>query len=120
MKLHYFGKMRKKIGDAVVAGIRVVFVLDVLLGEFVAQRRSSFFKTIIVFLATIKVDREFRHPYGISFRQQEGIVVTPVLLGDGLTENRTQHCQKRKPCVRSRIELLGSFCDQRCALCAHR
>ena len=120
MKLHYLGEMRKKIGEAVVALIRVVFMFDVFLGEFVVQRSSSFFKSIVVFLAAIKVDREFRQPKGISFRKQKRIVVIPVPLVDRLTKNRTQHGQQRKPRVRCRIELLGSFRDQCRALRAHR
>jgi len=120
MKLHYFGEMRKKIADGVVAWIRVVFMFDVFVGEFTVQRRRSLFKSIVVFLATVKVDREFRDPTGISFRQQKGIIVTPVPLGDGVAKDRTQRCQQRGPRVRSRIELPGSFRDQCCALRARR
>ena len=41
--------MRKKICDAVVTGVGVVFMFDVFVGEFVVQRHSPFFKSIVVF-----------------------------------------------------------------------
>jgi hypothetical protein len=59
MELHGLGEVGHKITGAMVAGIEMELMLDLLSTELLIQRLSSLFETEFVFVAAVEVDGEF-------------------------------------------------------------
>src|SRR5271163_3991646 len=59
VKLHHFAEMRHEVGEAVVARIRVIFMLYPLLQQLVVKHRRTLLKAVIVLLAAVEINRQF-------------------------------------------------------------
>ncbi len=57
VEFHDFNKVGQEIINAVVARVGVVFVRNVFPQQFVVQAGCAFFKSVIIVLATIEIDR---------------------------------------------------------------
>lgn len=58
MKRQRLTQVRQKIYGAVIAGIEVKFVFDVLCLKFPVEFRSSFLKPEFILLAAVEIDRQ--------------------------------------------------------------
>ena len=54
--MHDFAEVREEVREAVVAGIRMVLVLDFLLLKLLVQGGSAFLESVVIILAAIEID----------------------------------------------------------------
>src|SRR5712675_702305 len=120
MKLHDLGEVSQKIGQAVVAGIKVIFVLHIFLLQLLMERSSAFLKAVIIILAAVEINGQASKGFLVSFSQIERTIVLPMLNSDGIAENRGQHLSQRSARAGRCVEFLRGFSDQRRALSADR
>ena len=62
MKFHDLAEVRAKVGRAVIAGIKVEFVFNVLLLKLPVERRGACLESIFVFLSAVEIDGKLGDP----------------------------------------------------------
>jgi len=120
MELHDLGEVIKEIGEAVVAGIWMIFVLHLFFLQLLMQGGCTFFKAVVVILTAVEVDGHPPQRGLIPVRQNERTVLLPVCDLNRAAENRCQQLSQRSTGLSSGVEFLGRFRDQRGALRADR
>jgi len=111
MEFEGLSQVGEKVGQTVVARIRVIFMLNALGLELTMQRLGTFFKAEIVFLAAVEVDREFPQASFIFPRQNKGTVLLPMRRVNRLAKNRAQQAPQRCSGALRGTKFLGGLCD---------
>jgi hypothetical protein len=95
VKLHDFSHVGKEISQAVVAGIRVVLVLHDFCLKLPVKRSRAIFKSKVILLAAIKVDRQILHARLVLAGQNENAVFLPVRHIDRFAEGGSHQSAER-------------------------
>jgi hypothetical protein len=66
VKLHYLSKVGQKVCDAVIPGVGVVFVFNVLIRELAIEGGGTFFEPVVIFLAAVEVNGDTAQRRGIA------------------------------------------------------
>ena len=56
MELHDLGEVLQEIGEAVVAWVRMIFVLYLFLLQLFVERGCTFFESVVVILTAVEID----------------------------------------------------------------
>ena len=79
MKFHDLGEVGEEIRKAVIARIRMIFVLYMLFLKYFVQRCGTFFKTVVVVLTAVEIYGETSQGGNILLDKNKWAVVFPVL-----------------------------------------
>jgi len=92
MKFHDFREVCQKILGSMVAGIKMIFVLDALSLKLPMEFRGSFFKSEFIIASAVEIDGQPRSPYlcPVPLRKDERTVLVPVTGVNGIAEYSSQ------------------------------
>ena len=113
MKLQYFTEVCQKILTAVVAGIEMIFVSDVLSLKLPMEFLSSLIKSEFILTAAVEIDGQTRRPYlcPVPLRKNKRTILVPVRHVNGISEYRPEQ---------PTLSLPRRFRDERGTLCTDR
>src|SRR5580704_11412337 len=95
MKFHDLADVCAKVGRAVIAGIEMEFVLDVLFLKLLVEDRSANLKSIFVILSAVEIDGQRADRSFIFPGQRVWIVFLPVRNVDGIAKDGSQQPAQR-------------------------
>ena len=90
VELHDFAHVGQEIGQAVVAGIRMIFVLHAFRLQLPVQGGGAIFESEVILLAAVEVDCQISQAGLIFAGQDENTVFLPVRHVDRFAEGRSQ------------------------------
>ena len=92
MKLQYFTEVCQKILTAVVAGIEMIFVSDILSLKLPMEFLSSLIKSEFILTAAVEIDGQPRRPYlcPVPLRKNKRTILVPVRTSIGFPNTRPE------------------------------
>src|ERR1700677_4016977 len=111
VKLHNLFKVREKIGQAVVAGIGMVHMLDSCFFQLRMQRGCALFEAVVIVLAAVEINGDLMQASRVVPGKKKWVVFVPMLTVNRISENGCQYLAQLRSRLHRDVEFVWRIGD---------